>query len=139
MRYAVNFHPSKMNCFEESLWNTVSPEWTEEILTNEIYQCEIVKCPYGDAQLNDFIDDDDNIKFSEMKYQERKEAEKMDSLRSKRQPLLVAFDKYNMLVMRNIIIETNEQFKQIKGWYAKILDLDEAALQSPPEEIIKFL
>lgn len=139
MKYAVNFDPDKSNCFEEKLWNTADPAWTEEILTNDVYQCQIVECPYSNAILSDFEFDKECIVFNEEKYKERVEKKRLENLRNQRQPLLNAWDKYNVLVMREIITETSEQLEEVKEWYFKLLEMDGFAISNPPNYIKDLL
>lgn len=64
---------------------------------------------------------------------------KKEELRLKREPLLTAFDKYKSNVFYGIEEETQEQKTNILTWYGKVLDLNEEAINNPPEKIKYYL
>lgn len=69
--------------------------------------------------------------------------EKLNYLRSLREPLLRAYDTYKINVLygiENISTLSGENAKsEIDEWYKKILDLDETAINNPPEKIKYYL
>ena len=60
-------------------------------------------------------------------------------LRQKRKPLLQAFDIHKTNVFYGICIETEQERKEILDWYYRLLDLDETAIDNPPEHIRRHL
>ena len=58
------------------------------------------------------------------------EEEKKNILRSKRERMLIAFDKYKSSVNYGIITETTEERQAIIEWYNKLLNLDEATIEN---------
>lgn len=60
-------------------------------------------------------------------------------LRDQRSKLLSTFDTYNVNVTRGITLETQAQKEKIMKWYYLMLDLNEEAIQNPPEEIVYFI
>lgn len=60
-----------------------------------------------------------------------------DYLRKKREPLLIAFDKYKTNVSYGLIQETNHE--EMKKWYLSILDLDEDSINNVPTCIKYYL
>ena len=60
-------------------------------------------------------------------------------LRTKRQPLLEAFDIHKTNVSYGICVETEQERKEILDWYYRLLDLDETAIDNPPKEIARHL
>lgn len=67
------------------------------------------------------------------------ELKRVNALRDKRKVLLNAFDTYNINVTRGFIKENEEQKQAIVEWYQSILDLDENAINNPPERIKYYL
>lgn len=67
------------------------------------------------------------------------ENQRLADLRAKREPLLVAFDKYKTNVVYGIKKETEEQKTGIVSWYELLLDLDERAFENVPDEIKYYL
>lgn len=63
--------------------------------------------------------------------------EKLNILRAKREPLLQAFDIYKSNV--NYGIEADANRTKILKWYKAILDLDEEAINNPPDEIRRYM
>lgn len=53
------------------------------------------------------------------------ERERIEELRAKREPLLIAFDKYKSNVNYGIEIEDDKQRKEIVNWYIEIKNLNE--------------
>lgn len=64
---------------------------------------------------------------------------KQDKLREKRAKLLDAWDiaKGNILIKVDIV--TDEQMQELIAWYKKVLDLDEQAIENPPQEIVRYV
>lgn len=62
---------------------------------------------------------------------------KLEELRQLRTPLLQAFDIYKSNV--NYGIEADVNRVEIITWYNSILDLDEEAINNPPEEIRRYM
>ena len=58
-------------------------------------------------------------------------------LRSQRAILLIAFDIYKTNVFYGI--ENDENHDIVISWYKKVLDMEEEAINNPPEEILKYL
>jgi hypothetical protein len=65
--------------------------------------------------------------------------QKLEELRAKREPLLIAFDKYKSNVNYGIEIEDDTQRKEIVNWYNAIKDLNENALENVPERVKYYL
>lgn len=64
---------------------------------------------------------------------------KLNQLRSKRQIILEAFDKYKINVYYGIAQESDETKSKILKWYQNILDLNESAFTNIPEVIQYYL
>lgn len=60
-------------------------------------------------------------------------------LRSKREPILKAFDIYKTNVSYGVYNESIIEHNQIIVWYNAILDLDEEAINNVPEQIARFM
>lgn len=65
--------------------------------------------------------------------------QKLDELRTKRKPLLQAFDCYKTNVNYGIENETEEQKLLILEWYNAILNLNEQAISNVPEKIQYYM
>lgn len=65
-------------------------------------------------------------------------SKRIANLRIKRQALLVAFDKYKTNVLLGLE-GTTTLSDDILIWYHAILDLDEDAINNPPERILYYL
>lgn len=63
------------------------------------------------------------------------EEDKKNTLRKKRRVILNAFDKWEKAVLRGREVDSEE----IMNWYESILDLDEEAIKSIPNEISYYL
>lgn len=63
----------------------------------------------------------------------------VNKLRMKREPLLLAFDKYRSAVAYGILSETDASHEDIMTWYKAILKLDTNALENVPERINYYL
>lgn len=63
----------------------------------------------------------------------------LEELRVKRQPLLIAFDKYKSNVVYGVEFESEEQRQQIIAWYRLLLELNEFAFENVPERIKYYL
>ena len=62
-----------------------------------------------------------------------------DYLRTKREPLLKAFDIYKSNVAYGVVDETTTKHNEIVKWYQSVLDLNEEAIFNAPTEVIKYL
>lgn len=136
-RYAINPSKDLTICDCEVNWNQ-ELGWTEEMYAGDIYKCKLVECPYTDAKLTDFDIDGDNITFNEKRYHKRKLETKLENLRSKREGLLTAFDKYKSNVLIGIEKDI-EMSEEVLNWYKAILDLDEESINNPPERIQYYM
>ena len=67
------------------------------------------------------------------------EKQKLEELRAKREPLLVAFDKYKSNVNYGIEIETETDKINIITWYRLLLELNEYAFNNVPERVKYYL
>lgn len=67
------------------------------------------------------------------------EEHKLNTLRAKREPLLKAFDIYKTNLIVGAISLPEEQKQEVIIWYNLILDLDEDAINNPPETILKYI
>lgn len=71
------------------------------------------------------------------------EEDRLNELRSKREPLLKAYDTYKINVLyglENTSTLSGENTKAtIDKWYSLILDLDENSINNPPERIKYYL
>ena len=65
--------------------------------------------------------------------------EKKEELRLRREPLLIAFDKYKTNVIYGIEEETTEEKIEVLEWYQKALNLDEDAIENVPDKIKYYL
>lgn len=70
---------------------------------------------------------------------EELERQRKQELRAKREPLLIAFDKYKSNVNYGVEFESEEQRQLIIEWYNDIKDLDENAILNVPEKIKYYL
>lgn len=59
-------------------------------------------------------------------------------LRNKRKLLFKAFDIYKENVAYGLDVETEQEHEDIKKWYLACLELDENAINNPPEKIIRY-
>lgn len=69
----------------------------------------------------------------------KKEEERINYLRAKRSKLLTAFDKYKSNVYYGIEVETETSKKAMITYYNKLLELNEEAINNPPERIRYYL
>lgn len=65
--------------------------------------------------------------------------QKLEELRAKREPILVAFDKYKTNVIYGIEEENTEEKIAVLEWYKKALNLDEDAIENVPDKIKYYL
>jgi hypothetical protein len=63
----------------------------------------------------------------------------VNELRIKREPLLKAFDIYKSNLIVGAISLSDEAKQQVINWYNLILDLNEGAINNPPDVISKYL
>ena len=62
-----------------------------------------------------------------------------EGLRSRREQLLIAFDKYKSNVQYGIERETQMQHESMIAWYEDLLDLETSAFENVPERIKYYL
>lgn len=65
--------------------------------------------------------------------------QQINTLRVKREPLLKAFDIYKSNLIVGAIVLSDEEQQEIIDWYNLILDLDEDAINNPPQAISRYL
>ncbi len=65
--------------------------------------------------------------------------EYLEYLRSKRKPLLNAFDIHKTNISYGVETETEEEREIIVNWYHLVLDLNEEAINNPPQGIKRHL
>lgn len=63
----------------------------------------------------------------------------LNILREKRAPLLKAFDIYKSNLLIGALVVSEEEQQEVITWYNLILDLDEDAINNPPEIIIRYV
>lgn len=63
----------------------------------------------------------------------------LNILRAKREPLLKAFDIYKSNLIVGAITLHEDEKQQVITWYNLILDLDEDAINNPPQVILRYL
>lgn len=63
----------------------------------------------------------------------------INQLRTKREPLLKAFDIYKSNLIVGAISLSDKEKQQVIEWYHLILNLDEDAINNPPSVISKYL
>lgn len=94
------------------------------------------------------LDDDLCINMSVYKVDENEEfyiddglvkERDINKLREKREPLLKAFDIYKSNLIVGAISLSDAEKQQVIDWYHLILDLDEEAINNPPDVISKYL
>lgn len=95
---------------------------------------DIVGVPYQAAR-----DEEEDIYIYIPYTQEELESIKKDNLRAKREPILVAFDKYKTNVIYGIEEENTEEKIAVLEWYKKALNLDEDAIENVPDKIKYYL
>lgn len=81
------------------------------------------------------VDDEGNFYIEQELVEERQ----FDILRGKRAPLLEAFDIYKSNLIVGAITPTEEEKQEVLDWYQLILDLDEEAINNPPELIVRYI
>ncbi len=72
----------------------------------------------------------------------RLQEDKLNYLRSLREPLLKAYDVYKINVLYGIVTETEEEHKAILEWYKNLLDLNTQTLNTKeaiPPKIAYYL
>lgn len=67
------------------------------------------------------------------------EKQRIEELRAKREPLLIAFDKYKSNVNYGIKKEAEGERERILEWYYRLLELNETAIYEVPSEIEYYL
>ena len=63
----------------------------------------------------------------------------LNILREKRAPLLKAFDIYKSNLLVGALVISEEEQQEVITWYNLILDLDEDAINNPPEIILRYV
>lgn len=63
----------------------------------------------------------------------------LNILRGKRAPLLKAFDIYKSNLLVGALVISEEEQQEVITWYNLILDLDEEAINNPPEIILRYV
>ena len=63
----------------------------------------------------------------------------LNILRDKREPLLKAFDIYKSNLIVGAITLHEDEKQKVITWYNLILDLDEDAINNPPQVILRYL
>jgi hypothetical protein len=99
-----------------------------EITEEDLNQIGKTKC--FDVENNCVVDYDNTID---------KIIEHKNELRSKRVPLLKAFDVYKSSVAYGVEFENEEQRDEIVKWYTALLHLEESAFEVIPERIRYYL
>lgn len=64
---------------------------------------------------------------------------KRDALRDKRAKLLDAWDIAKGNILIGVDVVTDEQMQALIAWYKRVLDLDEQAIEKPPQEIQRYV
>lgn len=81
------------------------------------------------------VDDNENFYIDEELVKE----DELNQLRKKREPLLKAFDIYKTNLIVGAISLSDEEKQQVIDWYNLILDLNEEAINNPPDVVSKYL
>lgn len=63
----------------------------------------------------------------------------LNKLRTKREPLLKAFDIYKSNFIVGVLVISDEQSQEVNTWYNLILELDESAINNPPDVISRYI
>lgn len=120
--WVCNRHPNNFPIDDENRFIEV-----DESESNKTYSTSIGKAwRVVDGNLINDI-------YSEEEYDDSQ----IQLIRSIRESLLNAFDIYKTNVSYGV--ENDENHDQIVAWYRLILDLDENAINNPPEEIKRYL
>lgn len=75
------------------------------------------------------------LTFSNEEKETIDEENKMRELRKKRKPLLQAFDIWSS----NVAVDIETSSEEIKAWRLQVLDLNEDAMNMPPQKIMYYL
>lgn len=67
------------------------------------------------------------------------EEKRLNDLRKKREPLLIAFDKYKGNVQYGVLSETAAEHAEIIAWYKDLLDLKQSAFENIPSQINHYI
>lgn len=81
------------------------------------------------------VDDNENFYIDD----ELVEEYKLNMLRIKRKPLLEAFDIYKSNLLVGAISLSDEEQQEVIDWYNLILELDEDAINNPPQVIVRYM
>lgn len=108
---------------DESIFNTVEVE--DDDLPDDIFnRMSVYK-----------VDENEHFYIDETLVEEYE----LDILRTKREPLLKAFDIYKSNLIIGAISLSEEEKQQVITWYNLILDLDADAINNPPEVLSKYI
>lgn len=117
---------------------------------NAVYKDRVEKLPNGSTQVwKDLIlpaveakeayDEYEDIQVYVPYSAEELKEHRLTTLRSRRENLLVSFDKYKSNVDYGIEPETEIQHENMIAWYKDLLDLKEYAFNNIPERIKYYL
>lgn len=67
------------------------------------------------------------------------EENRLNDLRKKREPLLIAFDKYKGNVQYGVLSETAAEHAEIIAWYKDLLDLKQSAFENIPSKVNHYI
>lgn len=81
------------------------------------------------------VDTDNNFYIDEELVKDKE----LNTLRTKREPLLRAFDIYKSNLIVGVLILSEDEKQEVITWYNSILDLDADAINNPPEIISKYI
>ena len=81
------------------------------------------------------VDENENFYIDEELVVEHK----LNILRIKREPLLIAFDTYKSNLFIGVLSLSNEEQQEVIDWYHLILDLNEEVINNPPKAIARYL
>lgn len=100
MKYAVSLKDGDKDCFPESMWTTVDPPWTEEILVSEPYNRTIIEVDnkYTDLDASDFAEVDGVVTFNAESYKARKVASGRNRLIMEQQYVLAQYQQQALLM-----------------------------------------
>lgn len=122
--WLINLIPSEFN---NNLENSII-EVTDEIFNKLANGVEGYQWRYNPL-INNFSLDPYDLEYLQKIH--------LEDLRFSRKSLLQAFDIYKINVFYGIDSDANHQ--AILAWYQAILDLDEGAINNPPQEVRKYL
>ncbi len=121
-----------MHYYIKNELNEITAASDEKFEAAEYSEEEIVISYDGQRMLFKHETETDEYKAAEGEYMRQKT---MGDLRSRREPLLLAFDKWEKAVMR----EREQDDEMVMSWYRNLLDLQESAFADIPERIKYYL